>query len=132
MPNKVLVIDDEWTIARALCARLSANDFDIRTASDGASGLEAAKEFRPAAILLDLRMPDMDGFEVLRRLRADPQLMHIPVIILSANVQDSVRQEARAFGAAGFFTKPYDHKHVIASVHDVIAGGTAPSLGGTL
>lgn len=129
MPHKVLIIDDEWTIAKALCTRLSLSGFELRAAADGTSGLQAAREFMPDAILLDLRMPDMDGFEVLRRLRSESNLATIPVIILSANVQDSVRQEAKASGAAGFFTKPYDHKLVIASLNAVIADRAARPAG---
>lgn len=129
MPSRVLIIDDEWTIAKALSSRLGLSGFDARSAPDGVSGLRAAADFRPDAILLDLRMPDMDGFEVLRRLRADDALAHIPVIILSANVQDSVRQEAMASGAAAFFCKPYEHKQVIASLHRVI-GDRTPSANG--
>lgn len=129
MPNKVLIIDDEWTIARALCARLGAHGFELNTASDGPSGLAAARTFKPDAILLDLRMPDMDGFEVLRRLRADAELTRIPVFILTANVQDSAQQEARALGAAGFFCKPYDHRLVISSLTNAMAGETGAWTG---
>ena len=127
MPRKVLVIDDEWTIARALTARLGGL-FEVRTAADGASGLQIAAAFRPDAILLDLRMPDMDGFEVLKRLREDPSLANIPVVFLTANVQDTARQQAKAMGADGFFSKPYDHKQLVAcllgAMHQTVGEST--------
>lgn len=119
-PDRVLIIDDEWTIARALTARLLASGFLTETAPDGVAGLEIARRTRPDAILLDLRMPDIDGFEVFRRLRADSALRHIPVIFLTANVQDTARAEAMASGAAGFFGKPYDSKLIIAALRSAI------------
>ncbi len=119
MPNRVLIIDDEWMIVRALRARLGAAGFELHSAPDGASGIQAVRDFRPNAILLDLRLPDMDGFEVFRRLRADPESARVPVVFLTANVQDTARQKARAAGAEGFFSKPYDAKQVVAALRNV-------------
>ena len=116
MSRHILIIDDEWTIQLALQARLSAHGFTVQLASDGPSGLLAAQQDRPDIILLDLRMPDMDGFEVLRRLRAAPETSSIPVIFLTANVQDTVKQQARSAGAAGFLTKPYESKDVVNAI----------------
>ena len=121
MCSKVLVIDDEWAIAKALCPRLSQCGFDMTSAHDGPTGLMKAADICPDAILLDLRMPDMDGFEVFRRLRNDETLRHIPVIFLSANVQDTVKQEARAMGAADFFSKPYQHEEIAYAISLAVA-----------
>ncbi|MBX3323804.1 MAG: response regulator [Phycisphaeraceae bacterium] len=129
MSHKVLIIDDEWMIARALSARLGAAGFEMHTASDGFSGIEAARKLLPDAILLDLRMPDIDGFEVLRRMRLEPSLGIIPVIILTANVQDTVRQEARVLGTAGFFCKPYDPELLIACLKRAISRKSVLSYG---
>jgi CheY-like chemotaxis protein len=120
MPHKVQVIDDEWAVTEALVARLNASGFETHASPDGAAGIEEARTFGPDVILLDLRMPDMDGFEVLRRLRADPALAAIPVIVLSANVQDSARQLALASGAARFFSKPYLAADLVDAIHGVI------------
>tara|TARA_R110000744_G_scaffold220188_1_gene339031 strand:- start:1578 stop:1952 length:375 start_codon:yes stop_codon:yes gene_type:complete len=120
MPHKILVIDDEWAISKALCVRLSRCGFEMSSASNGPSGLKIAAEFFPDAILLDLRMPDMDGFEVFRRLRSDDQLKHIPVIFLSANVQDTAKQEAKAMGAAGFYSKPYQNEQLVSALNEAI------------
>lgn len=116
MTQKILIIDDEWTIQLALQARLSAHGFSVQLASDGPSGLLAAQQYRPDVILLDLRMPDMDGFEVLRRLRSAPETSSIPVIILTANIHDSVKQQARSAGAARFLTKPFESKDIINAI----------------
>ncbi|MFG0245195.1 MAG: response regulator [Phycisphaerales bacterium JB052] len=121
MPSKVLVIDDEWAIAKALCRRLSECGFEMISAPDGPTGIMKAADTCPDAILLDLRMPDMDGFEVFRRLRSDETLRHIPVIFLSANVQDTAKQEAKAMGAADFFSKPYHYEEIAYAISTAVS-----------
>jgi two-component system chemotaxis response regulator CheY len=124
MSKTVLVIDDDWTIQQALRARLSAHGYLVALASDGPAGLRAAQAHCPQAILLDLRMPDMDGFEVLRRLRAMPELASVPVIFLTANIHDTVKEQARAAGASGFLTKPYEASAILELIGEV-AGSEA-------
>ncbi len=129
MARSVLVIDDEEGIARALAIRLRAAGFEVETACSGMAGLAAAASHPPDLILLDVRMPDIDGFEVHARLRRDPVLANIPVIFLSASVQDSARQSALAAGAIEYVTKPYDARQLIASINraiDVLSPGHAP------
>ena len=94
MRSSVLVIDDERGIADALAIRLRAAGFEVRTAASGARGLESARESRPDAIVLDVRMPELDGFELHALLKREPSLVGVPVVFLSANVQDSERQRA--------------------------------------
>jgi two-component system OmpR family response regulator len=115
-----LIIDDERYIAQALMLRLRASGNDVQSACDGASGITAVSEWKPDVIMLDIRMPDMDGFEVNRRLRARPELAEIPVIFLSANVQESARQAALAAGAHAFLTKPYESKDVLAAIRNAL------------
>ena len=119
--HRVLVIDDERGLSQALAIRLRAAGFLATTADNGLSGLAAAHEQRPDAIVLDMRMPDMDGSEVHARLRQNPHLSSIPVIVLSANVQDSARHSALAEGAFAYLTKPYDPREVVATVLEAIA-----------
>lgn len=116
MNARVLIIDDEWTIQQALQARLMAHGFEVLMACDGPSGIETARQQHPDVILLDLRMPDMDGFEVLQHLRATPEASSIPVIFLTANVQDTVKQKALSAGAAGFLPKPYEPTVVLEAI----------------
>lgn len=122
MSKQVLIIDDEWTIQQALQARLTAHGYRVQMAGDGPTGLAAAQSDCPDVILLDLRMPDMDGFEVLRRLRAEDSTSEVPVIFLTANIQDTVKERAKAAGAAGFLTKPYEASTVLDAL------GTATSV----
>jgi two-component system, OmpR family, KDP operon response regulator KdpE len=120
MHERVLIIDDEKFIAQALMLRLGAAGYEVQWAPDGASGIAAVDHWRPDVILLDIRMPDMDGFEVNRRLRARPELSALPVIFLSANVQESARQAALAAGAYAFLTKPYESKEVLAAIRSAL------------
>lgn len=104
----VLIVDDSPDVHRLLKARLRVEDLDVHSAEDGASGLEAAKNLHPSLILLDLDMPVMDGYEVLRTLKDDQATINIPVIILSGlqNAQDKVT--AFDLGAIDYVTKPFD------------------------
>jgi CheY-like chemotaxis protein len=122
-----LIVDDERFMAQALSVRLRASGYEVQCAFDGASGIAAAKEWRPDVILLDIRMPDMDGFEVKRCLRANPKLSATPVIFISANVQESARQTAMAAGAHAFLTKPYESKDMLAAIRNALDRGLRPA-----
>jgi diguanylate cyclase (GGDEF)-like protein len=104
----VLVIDDSMDVHRLLRARLRHEEIELMSAEDGKSGIQTAKTSLPAMILLDLDMPDMDGFEVLRCLKNDPATLHIPVIVLSGlqSAQDKVM--AFDLGAIDYITKPFN------------------------
>jgi CheY-like chemotaxis protein len=121
MPRSVLIVDDEPGLARVLAIRMKAAGFEARTADGGVAGLESARSAPPDAIVLDVRMPDMDGFEVQARLKADPALRDVPVVFVSANVQDSARHAALAAGAFAYLSKPYDAREVVAVVDSAIA-----------
>jgi hypothetical protein len=109
----VLVIDDEAN-ARELVARaLTKEGFRVELASDGPSGLEKARQMKPEVITLDVMMPGMDGWAVLRALKADPQTVAIPVIMLTI-VDD--KQIGFALGAADSFTKPIDWARLNATL----------------
>lgn len=126
MPSKILIIDDERGIAQALAIRLRAVGYDVATAENGKAGIAAANEAPPpAAIVLDVRMPDMDGLEVNRHLKASPATAGIPVIFLSANVQDNTRQAALATGAWAYLTKPFNAREVIDTVGRAITKQSA-------
>lgn len=104
----VLVIDDSQDVHRLLKARLRNEDLILVSAETGQEGLRLAADLKPAAILLDVDMPGMDGFEVLRALKGEGATMHIPVIVLSGlqSAQDKVT--AFDLGAVDYITKPFD------------------------
>lgn len=120
MPDRVLIVDDEISLARVLGIRLQAEGFEVATAHSGEDGLADAMATPPAAIVLDVRMPGLDGHQVHERLRAEPRTASIPIVFLSANVQDAARESAMASGAAAYITKPYEPRDVIAVLRRAI------------
>jgi CheY-like chemotaxis protein/two-component sensor histidine kinase len=104
-PNTVLVIDDDATARELLSRHLRALGFRVETAAGGRQGLARARALRPGAIILDVLMPDVDGWDVLATLKNDPDLAGIPVVM--ATIVDEPKR-GLAMGAAGYLTKPID------------------------
>lgn len=113
---KVLLVDDDREIVRGLTIRFRAAGYDVVSAHDGAAGCAAALKERPDAIMLDLRMPVMDGMAVLAALREREETRWIPVVVLSANVLDSAKQRALDLGARYFLEKPYEFDQLITLI----------------
>lgn len=116
MTARVLIVDDIPTNLRLLEARLTAEYFDVVTATTGPQALAACAESDIDIVLLDVMMPDMDGFEVCRRLKADPRTHHIPVLMITALDQTSDRVKGLEVGADDFLTKPVDDVQLMARV----------------
>jgi CheY-like chemotaxis protein len=104
---KILVIDDEHDIRLVAQAGLRAAGMTVVTADGGVAGLEAARRERPDAILLDVMMPGMNGYETFAVLKADAELAPIPVVFLTAKNPSGPQARAHAEGAAGFIAKPF-------------------------
>ncbi|MEZ4503858.1 MAG: response regulator [Dehalococcoidia bacterium] len=115
-PRRVLVIDDDPAIVRLLGLTLEAADFDVRKATDGRSAVEAIDDGLPDLVLLDLQLPDMDGREVFRRLRASGY--GGPVVIISAHGARSARRE---LGADAAVDKPFDPDFVLDRVEALLS-----------
>jgi DNA-binding response OmpR family regulator len=115
MHEKVLIVDDERAIANLTAMWIEQAGFTTLVAHDGRSGLEATAAHHPHVILLDIRMPDLDGIEVNRRLKENPEWADIPVIFLSAHAQESAREEALSSGAADFLSKPCEFSELIGT-----------------
>jgi two-component system alkaline phosphatase synthesis response regulator PhoP len=116
MLNKALIVDDDRAIAELTAMWLSNAGWKSFIAGDGGSGLAAAAQHRPDVIVLDIRMPDFDGFEFHRRLKEERELAAIPVIFLTANVHESARSRAMSSGAAAFLRKPYQPDQLLQTV----------------
>lgn len=104
--SRILLIDDSATSRAVLKVYLSGLSCELLEAADGESGLKLARQTRPAVILLDLKMPGMDGLTFCRSLRSDPILRTIPVILISGTRSTLLAQEAVRIGARTFLTKP--------------------------
>ena len=117
-PVRVLVVDDEPSLAELLASVLRYEGWDIQTASDGSSAVRTAREFRPDAVVLDIMLPDFDGLEVLRRVRAD--LPHVCVLFLTA--RDAVTDRVAGITAGGddYVTKPFSLEEVLARLRGLL------------
>jgi DNA-binding response OmpR family regulator len=108
MAQRILAVDDEERIVRLLEIRLGALGYDVVPAGDGETALRQVAEETPDLVLLDVLMPKMDGFEVLRRLKSDPETAGIPVIMLTARGQFDDLAHGYGEGAHWYFHKPFD------------------------
>lgn len=126
---RILLIEDDREIARALLLRLKAIGHDPFAAHEGGSGLSAAIATIPDIVILDLRLPDMDGFAVLQQLQQHDIARVIPVIVVSANVAERAKREAMLLGAHAFIEKPYDFRKLVAAI-DRAAGARLTSAAG--
>ncbi|UOE43979.1 response regulator transcription factor [Agromyces larvae] len=119
---RVLVVDDEASLTDLLKMALRYEGWDVRTAADGLSAVKLAREFRPDAIVLDIMLPDIDGLEVLQRVRADGS--EVPVLFLTA--KDSLDDRIAGLTAGGddYVTKPFSLEEVVARVRGLIRRST--------
>ena len=116
MPQKVLVIDDSEAIHALLKARLSSEPIELHFAGGGEEGLELAPKLLPDLILLDIDMPQVDGFDVCRRLKSDTRTQAIPVVFLSGTTSTEVKIKGLELGATDYITKPFDPAELRARV----------------
>ena len=115
--RQILVVDDEAQIRRVLSTSLSAQGYAIRTASEGAEALQIVKDWMPDLVITDLGMPNMDGLELCRQLRAESP---VPIIVLSVRGQERMKVEALDAGADDYVTKPFSMNEFLARVRATI------------
>ena len=118
---KVLVVEDQALSLELVSDLLTLAGYEVLQARDAATGLRLARRFRPALILMDINLPDMNGMEAIRRLKADPVTADIPVIALTALVMPGDRERILAAGADGYLSKPVDTTTFAASLADFLA-----------
>jgi len=111
---KVLIIDDEKLLVKSTVMALGCYGFEAEGAADGPSGLEKAAAMRPGVILLDVMMPGMDGWEVLKKLKESPATKNIPVIVFTAKEYYNGRRMAAEQGAADYIAKPFELEELVA------------------
>jgi two-component system alkaline phosphatase synthesis response regulator PhoP/two-component system response regulator VicR len=120
MSQKVLVCDDERHIVRLIQVNLERQGYEVVTAFDGREGLEKIRAEKPKLVVLDVMMPYMDGFEVLKNLRKEPETEHLPVIMLTAKAQDKDVFEGYHYGADMYLTKPFNPMELVTFVKRIM------------
>jgi len=120
MAKKVLVIDDEHDLARAVELRLKATGYETEVAHDGVAGVDKAKKTKPNMILLDLVMPKMDGFEVCKSLKSDPETKDIPILIFTAFGQKKLEEKCKAAGAVATILKPFETNDLLNMINQIL------------
>src|SRR5262245_19924020 len=125
MSGRVLVVDDNEDNLKIIQEILRTRGFTVRLARDGASALKSLEEERPDVILLDVMMPEMDGIEVLDRIRAHPQLGSLPVILVTAKGQDEDVLAGYKTGADYYITKPFTARQLLHGIGLVLGGEPA-------
>jgi two-component system KDP operon response regulator KdpE len=127
-PQRILIVDDESQIARVLRTGLKTHGYDVRVAADGVSALETFSDWHPDLIVTDLAMPNMDGLDLCRRLRA---LSQLPIIVLSVRGEEKTKVEALDAGADDYVTKPFGMDELLARVRAQLRRATTPPLSET-
>jgi DNA-binding response OmpR family regulator len=123
VPAKVLIVEDDRYISKMYQLKLSLDGMDTQVAENGRIGVEKIKEFKPDVVLLDILMPEMDGFEVLKTVKSDPETKDIPIIILSNLGQEDHIQKGLSLGAIGYIVKSqYTPSKVVEKIKQAIEG----------
>ena len=123
----ILAVDDEADILLIIGVILRKYGHEVLEATSGENALEILDRERPDAMLLDIRMPGIDGLEVLERLRDARRLASLPVIMLSAYSNPSMVERAREIGCKGFVTKPFFPDQLAAALEEVLRAGASPA-----
>jgi two-component system alkaline phosphatase synthesis response regulator PhoP len=118
--QQILVVDDDKDIVRLVRAYLEQAGFQVLTAYDGETAIHMLRRERPALVVLDLMLPDQDGWDVTRLVRADPTLADTPIIMLTARIGDTDKIIGLELGADDYVTKPFNPREVVARVRSVL------------
>ena len=121
--RNILVVDDEPQITRVLKTTLSSQGYGIRSAADGKQALQEMKGWSPDLVITDLRMPNMDGLELCRAIRAESR---VPIIVLSVKGEESIKVESLDAGADDYVTKPFNVNELLARVRAALRRAAAP------
>jgi DNA-binding response OmpR family regulator len=121
MIHRVLIVDDEPNIVTSLEFLMRGSDYEVRVALNGAEALRLADSFRPDVILLDVMMPQRSGFEVCQKIRENPVLRDVKIIMLTAKGRDAERDRGLNLGANAYVTKPFSTKELVNTVRELLS-----------
>lgn len=123
MAAKILIIEDDRYISKMYQLKLSLDGFDVQVADNGRIGVDKVKEFKPDIILTDILMPELDGFEVIKMVKADEESKNTPILIMSNLGQEDHIQKGLALGALGYIVKSqYTPSKVVEKIKEILAG----------
>src|SRR5499433_2137810 len=117
---KILCVEDSEDNMFALHKRLSLEGFEVKVATNGETGVDWAKTLLPDLILMDLRLPGLDGSEATRRLKSQPETKHIPIIVVTADISKESREKAFAAGCDEFETKPVQFEKLVKKIRSFL------------
>ncbi|MCA8974833.1 MAG: response regulator [Planctomycetes bacterium] len=118
--RKILVVDDEPFICRSLSFVLRKGNYEVIEARNGEEAISAIREHKPDLVFLDVMMPKVNGFEVTERVRSDPDLAGIKIILLTAKGQESDREVGKTAGANDYMTKPFSPTKILERAREVL------------
>jgi CheY-like chemotaxis protein len=128
MAIHILTVDDDAGIRRLVQLNLQRAGYRVTTAVDGVDALEKIPADRPDLLILDVTMPRMDGIELLRRVKSDPETADIPVVLLTAKSQDADIQEGSRSGADAYIPKPFNPRQLLEMVEKALRAKDAPAV----
>jgi CheY-like chemotaxis protein len=117
---RLLIVDDNEQNRDLLSRRLQRRGFDVLLAEDGRAGVEMARAEKPDLILMDMNMPQIDGWEATRQIKAEPEVASVPVIGLTAHALEGDRERALEAGCADYHTKPVDFPKLMAQIEALL------------
>jgi chemotaxis protein histidine kinase CheA/ActR/RegA family two-component response regulator len=123
----VLVVDDSPSVRRVVSNMLKTAGWEVQTARDGIEALDVAGKRKPAAVLLDIEMPRMDGYELIATLRSQDQYKHLPLVVLTSRAAGKHHQRAMQLGADAYLVKPYQDEELINTLNTLVRGAQASS-----
>ena len=132
--NRILVVDDDKQIVRLVRSYLEQAGYQVLTASDGETALHSIRHDDPNLVVLDLMLPDLDGWEITRIVRSDPKIAGLPIVMLTARVEDTDKIVGLEIGADDYIAKPFNPREVVARVRAVLrrSGSTPVTTSQTL
>ena len=116
MSKRVLVVEDQEDNRRIIRDLLTSVGYELIEATDGLAGVRLAKEHQPDLILMDIQLPGLDGYEATRRIKADPELAAIPIVVVTSYALSGDEQKAKAAGCDAYVAKPFSPRQLLATI----------------
>lgn len=129
MSKKILLVDDEMHILRAAEIKLSRSGYEVICAQDGEQAWELIQQSRPDILITDLQMPRVDGFELARRVRANPATHDLPILVLTAKGFEMAHRDlAEAYGVVAIISKPFSPRELVRCIDNVFVTGNIGTI----